>query len=91
MSEVRITFKPEGFAQCLEGLRGEVQSAAEAIAARAESYLEGPGSFQVEMTSMARYQDSKYGVTRPVAYVMADEEAAREEAEEKILSKAVGK
>ena len=90
MSEIKIEFKPEGFAQCLENLSGEVQAVAETIAARAESYLEGPGSFYVEMTSMARYQDSAYGVTRPVAYVMADEEATREEAEEKILSKAVG-
>lgn len=90
MSEVRIKFNPAGFAECLESLRGEVQSVAESIAARAESYLEGPGSFEVEMTSMARYQDSAYGVTRPVAYVYADEEATKEEAEEKILSKAVG-
>lgn len=90
MSEVRIKFNPAGFAECLESLHGEVQSVAESIAARAESYLEGPGSFEVEMTSMARYQDSAYGVTRPVAYVSADEEATREEAEEKILSKAVG-
>ena len=90
MSEIKITFNPGGFAQCLEGLRDEVQAAADVIAARADSYLTGSGGFHVEMTSMARYQDSKYGVTRPVAYVMADEEAAREEAEEKILSKAVG-
>ena len=90
MSEVRIKFNPAGFAECLESLHGEVQSVAESIAARAESYLEGPGSFEVEMTSMARYQDSAYGVTRPVAYVCADEEATKEEAEEKILSKAVG-
>ena len=89
MSEIRIEFKPQGFAECLESLSEEVQAAAEAIAARAESYLEGPGGFYVEMTSMARYQDATYGVTRPVAYVIADEEAAKEEAEEKILSKAV--
>ena len=35
-------------------------------------------------------EDAAYGVTRPVAYVMADEDATKEEAEEKILSKAVG-
>jgi len=88
-TKIEIKFKPEGFAECLQGLSGEVESAANAIAARAESYLEGSGGFEVEMTQAARYQDGSYGVTRPVAYVYADEDASREEAENKILSKAV--
>lgn len=88
-TKIQIKWNPAGFAECLQGLSGDVQSAANAIAARAESYLEGPGSFEVEMAQMARYQDASYGVTRPVAYVYADEDASREEAENKILSKAV--
>jgi hypothetical protein len=88
-TKIKIDFKPEGFAECLQGLSGEVESVANTIASRAESYLEGPGGFTVEMTQAPRYQDSAYGVTRPVAYVYADEEASREEAEDKILSKAV--
>lgn len=88
-TNINIKFKPEGFAECLQGLSGTVQAEAERIAARAESYLTGGGGFSVEMTQMPRYQDSAHGVTRPVAYVMADEEASREEAENKILSKAV--
>lgn len=93
MSELKdITFKPEGFAACLEGLSGQVQSVAESIASRASGYItQGGGGFHVEMTSMARYQDASYGVSRPVAYVVSnDDETAAEEAEHKILSKAVG-
>ena len=42
------------------------------------------------MSSEAKFQDSSYGVTRPVAYVVANDDAsAAEEAEQKILSKAV--
>lgn len=89
MSEMKIEFKPQGFAQCLEGLSGQVLAEANAIAARAESYLTGGGSFSVELTNRPRYQDSSYGVSRPVAYVYADEQASKEEAENKILSKAV--
>lgn len=88
-TKIQIKWNPKGFSECLQGLEGQVQAEAERIAARAESYLEGPGSFSVEMTQKARYQDSSYGVTRPVAYVYADEAASREEAEDKILSKAV--
>ena len=89
MSEIKITFNPQGFAECLDALSDEVQSVAETIAARAESCLNGPGSFEAEMTSMARFHDAEYGVTRPVAYVYADEAATKEEAENKILSQAV--
>lgn len=88
-TKIEIKFKPEGFAECLQGLSDTVLAEANAIAARAESYLEGSGTFEVELTQASRYQDSTYGVTRPVAYVYADEDASREEAEEKILSKAV--
>ena len=92
MSNIEIKFNPQGFAECLHGLSGSVQAEAEKIAARASSYLTKGGGFHVEMTSMARYQDSSYGVSRPVAYVMANDDASSaEEAENKILSKAVGK
>ena len=93
MSKLKsIDFKPQGFAECLQGLSGQVQSAAETIASRATSYLTKGSGFHVEMTTMPRYQDSSYGVSRPVAYVVAnDAETAAEEAENKILSKAVGK
>ena len=51
---------------------------------------QGEGGFHVEMSQEAKYQDSAYGVTRPVAYVVPDDdESAAEEAENKILSKAV--
>lgn len=88
-TKMEITFKPEGFAEVLQGMGDTVLAEANAIAARADSYLEGSGTFEVEMTQMARYQDASYGVTRPVAYVYADEDASKEEAENKILSKAV--
>lgn len=89
-TKIQIQFNPKGFAECLQGLSGQVQSTAETIAARAGSYLTRGTGFHVEMTNMPRYQDSAYGVTRPVAYVISnDEETAKEEAENKILSKAV--
>lgn len=92
MTEIKMEFKPEGFAECLQGLSGQVQASAEAIAARATAYLSRGSGFHVEMTTMPRYQDSSYGVSRPVAYVMSnDDETAAEEAEYKILSKAVGR
>lgn len=90
MSKLSIKWNPTGFAECLQGTAGELQSAAESIASRASSYLENGSGFHVEMGSEAKYQDSAYGVTRPVAYVVPDdEESAKEEAEDKILSKAV--
>lgn len=89
-TEIKIEFKPQGFAECLQELSGQVQSVAEGIASRATGYLTTGGGFHVEMTNAPRYQDSAYGVSRPVAYVMAsDEESIKEEAENKILSKAV--
>ena len=90
MSKLSIKWNPAGFAECLQGTAGELQSAAESIASRASSYQENGSGFHVEMGSEAKYQDSAYGVTRPVAYVVPDdEESAKEEAEDKILSKAV--
>lgn len=85
-----IKWNPAGFAECLQGVAGDVQAAAEAIADRASSYITKGSGFHVEMSQEARYADSSYGVTRPVAYVVSnDEETDREEAEDKILSKAV--
>lgn len=47
--------------------------------------------FHVEMSNEPRFQDSSYGVTRPIGRVVAnDDESSKEEAENKILSKAVG-
>ena len=87
---IDIKFDPKGFAECLHGLSGQVQAEAEKVATRATSYLTKGSGFRVEMTQRARYQDSSYGVTRPVAYVVSDDdETAKEEAENKILSKAV--
>ena len=90
MSKLTIQWNPAGFAECLQGVAGDVQSAAESIASRASSYLTKGGGFHVEMTSEPKYKDSAYGVSRPVAYVVPDDdESAKEEAEDKILSKAV--
>lgn len=90
--KVEIKFDPKGFAACLKGLTGTVQSEAEKIAARATSYLSRGSGFHVEMSDEAKYKDSSYGVTRPVARVVAnDKESSIEEAKKKILSKAVGK
>ena len=87
MSKLNIKFNPGGFAECLQDLSGEVQNAAEGIASRASALTEKGAGFHVEMESEARYNDSKYGVTRPIAYVVPDdEETAAEEAENKILS-----
>lgn len=93
MSKMQIKFLPEGFAKCLSGMTSQVQAEAQTIASTASSMLNGQGTgFHVEMSNEARYQDSAYGVTRPVARVVANDEASsREEAENKILSKAVGK
>ena len=91
MSGIKITFNPAGFAECLQGLAGTVESEAQAIASRAGSMLRGKGSgFHVEMSNEPRYQDSAHGVSRPIARVVSNDDAtAEEEAEYKILSKAV--
>lgn len=90
MSNVDITWNPAGFAECLQGLSGQVQAEAEKIANRATSYLTKGSGFHVEMSDEPRFRDSSFGVSRPVARVVAnDEESSKEEAENKILSKAV--
>ena len=90
MSKLDIKFNPQGFAECLQGLSGEVQAAAETIAARASALVTKGSGFHVEMGQEAKYNDSSFGVTRPVAYVVADDdESAAEEAEGKILSEAL--
>lgn len=90
-TEIRITFNPKGFAECLEQMSGQVQAEAEKIATRATGYIQGGGTgFHVELSNEPLYQDSQYGVSRPVARVVSNDEAtAAEEAEYKILSKAV--
>ena len=61
-------------------------------AAKASSMVSAGGGFHVEMGSKAFAQDSAYGASRPFATVVSnDDETAAAEAEEKILSKAVGK
>ncbi len=91
-TKIDIKYNPQGFAECLQSLSGQVQAEAERIAANAASQLSSGGGFHVEMSNEARYQDPRYGVTRPVARVVADDDAtAAEEAENKILSKAVSK
>lgn len=91
--KVKITFKkpPEGFTEIINN--GAVQSlvadAAQGVAARATGMVEN-GSFHVEQTTGQFAQDAAYGASRPVAFVIADdEETAAEEAENKILSKAL--
>lgn len=89
--QIDIVFNPAGFAECLGGLSGDVQAAADKIAATATSMLSKGSGFHVEMSNEPRFQDSSYGVTRPIGRVVAnDEESSKEEAENKILSKAVG-
>ena len=88
--QITINFKPEGFAECLQGATSIVQSSAETIAARANGYVTKGTGFHVEMSNEPRFQDAAYGVTRPIGRVVAnDDETSKEEAENKILSKAV--
>lgn len=89
-SKTTIQFNPAGFAECLQGLEGQVQAEAEKIAARATSYVTRGGGFHVEMSNEPRFQDSAYGVTRPIGRIVPNDKATdAEEAEYKILSKAV--
>ncbi len=88
--KLTIKWNPQGFSECLQETAEGVQAAAEVIAARATSFCEKGGGFHVEMSNEAKYQDAAYGVTRPVAYVVPDdEESEMEEAENKILGKAL--
>ena len=90
MTEITIKFDPKGFAECLQGAEGIVEQSAQAIADRANGNITKGSGFHVEVTNEPRFQDSAYGVTRPIARVVAnDDETSAEEAENKILSKAV--
>lgn len=87
-SQTTIKFNSAGFAECLRAYEGQVQSAAEGIAARASAMCSKGSGFHVEMSYEPRFQDD--GTTRPIARIVSnDDETAREEAEYKILSKAV--
>lgn len=89
-SQIKITFNPAGFSECLQSMTDVVQAAAEGIAARAGAELEKGSGFHVEITDEPRFLDNAYGTTRPVGHVVSnDDETAAEEAEKKILSKAV--
>ena len=88
--QITINFKPEGFAECLSGMSGIVESEASRLAAIADGYVTKGSGFHVEMSNEPRFQDAAYGVTRPIGRVVAnDAETSKEEAENKILSKAV--
>jgi hypothetical protein len=88
--QITMQFKPEGFAECLAGMAGVVESEASKIATRANGYVTKGSGFHVEMSNEPRFQDSSYGVSRPIGRVVAnDDETSAEEAEQKILSKAV--
>ena len=90
MTQITIKFNPKGFAECLQGAAPLVESSAETIAARATGYVQTGTGFHVELSDEPRFQDSAYGVTRPIARVVANDDAtSAEEAENKILSKAV--
>jgi hypothetical protein len=90
MTQITITFDPKGFSECLQGAAGLVESSAETIAARANGSVTRGTGFHVEMSDEPRFQDSAHGVTRPIGRVVAnDAETSAEEAENKILSKAV--
>ena len=92
MSAIKeIKFDPKAFAECLGEYADITEEAAQKISDRATSYITGKGSgFHVEMTNEPKWQDSAYGVSRPVAYVTPnDDETNIEEIENKIFSKAV--
>jgi len=81
-TQVTIKFNPAGFAECLSAGAGVVETEANKIASRANGYVRNGSGFHVEMSNEACFQDS--------ARVVANDEAtSAEEAENKILSKAV--
>ena len=91
-TQIAIKFIPAGFAECLQGLSGQVEGEANKIASRASGFATKGSGFHVEMSNEPRFQDAAYGVTRPIARVVAnDDETSKEEAEDKILSKAVSR
>lgn len=90
-NDIEIKFNPAGFAECLKGLSKEVEAEATKIANKASGFLPpGCGGFHVEISDEPRFEDSSYGVSRPVARVVANDNASSiAEAKDKILSKAV--
>ena len=91
-TEIRIEFNPAGFAECLSGMSGMVQSVCEQEAAK----YSGPGGYTITVTNEPRFLDASYGVSRPIARgipvgrITADETASIDEAENKSFSRAVG-
>lgn len=91
-TQIKIEFKPAGFAECLEGLGDQVQAACEKLAMQAG----GLEHYTIEVSNEPRYHDAAYGVSRPIARALpvgritADQYASADEAENKTMSKAVG-
>lgn len=91
-TKIAIQFSSKGFAECLEGAADMVLENAERIAEQASHNAPGSAGYRAELQYVPRFQDSQYGVTRPVAtgYVIANDDAASiAEAEDKSLSRAV--
>ena len=89
--QITINFKPEGFAECLQGMGGMVQSECEKLAAQAG----GAEHFEISVKNEPRFKDAQFGVSRPIARaipvgrITADTYASADEAENKTMSKAV--
>ena len=87
---VNLTLNHAGFAECLNAMAGDVQAEAERIASTATSMISKGSGFHVEMTNIPQWTDRGFGTSRPVAYVVSnDDETAAEEYKDKILTKAV--
>lgn len=91
-TEIKITkWCPEGFAECLAGMTGQVQDVCERLAEQAG----GLNHFKITVTNEPRYKDATYNVSRPIARaypvgtITADAYASADEAENKTMSKAV--
>lgn len=91
---IKFTKAPGGLTEVINsgGIQSVVKSSAETIAAKASSMVSAGSGFHVEMGTRAFAQDAAHGASRPFARIISnDDETAAAEAEEKILSKAVGK
>ena len=90
-TKIEIKFNPAGFAECLQGMTGQVQEICERLAEQAG----GLNHFKITVTNEPRYKDPVYGVSRPIAraspvgVITADAYASADEAENKTMSKAV--
>lgn len=90
-TQIKITkWCPEGFAECLNGMDDMVRAVAESEAAKMGG---SPGEITVDVTHEPRFRDSQYGVSRPIAVarIKGDAAASADEAENKTMSKAVGR